>query len=58
MKDIKKSYERLDLENRFLLLDYILNDLVCYSDSLEFELELDNVKSELSNITLKTIKKI
>lgn len=57
MKDIKKSYERLDLENRFLLLDYILNDLVCYSDSLEFELELDNVKSELSNITLKTIKK-
>jgi hypothetical protein len=58
MKDIKKSYERLDLENRFLLLDYILNDLASYSESLEFELELDNVKSELSNITLKTIKKI
>ena len=56
MNDIKTSYEKLDLENRFLLLDYILNDLCGYSDSLEFELELDNVKDELSNLTLKTIK--
>ena len=42
-------YEVLTLEGRMKLLDYVIQDLTKYSDSLEYELELDNIKDELSN---------
>ena len=41
-------YEVLTLEGRMRLLDYVIQDLTKYSDSLEYELELDNIKDELS----------
>jgi len=48
-------YEVLTLEGRMKLLDYVIQDLTKYSDSLEYELELDNIKDELSNKTYELL---
>lgn len=40
-------YEVLTLEGRMRLLDYVIRDLAQYSDSLEYQLELDNLQEEL-----------
>lgn len=40
-------YEVLDLEGRMRLLDYVIRDLAQYSDSLEYQLELDNLQDDL-----------
>lgn len=42
-----EMYEVLDLEGRMRLLDYVIRDLAQYSDSLEYQLELDNLQDEL-----------
>lgn len=51
-------YEVLTLEGRMRLLDYVTRDLAQYSDSLEYQLELDNLQEELkpeANKLLRTI---
>ena len=53
-----EMYEVLTLEGRMRLLDYVTRDLAQYSDSLEYQLELDNLQDELkpeSNKLLRTI---
>ena len=40
-------YEVLTLEGRMRLLNYVIRDLAQYSDSLEYQLELDNLQEEL-----------
>lgn len=40
-------YEVLTLEGRMKLLNYVIRDLAQYSDSLEYQLELDNLQDEL-----------
>lgn len=54
----KEMYEVLDLEGRMRLLDYVIRDLIQYSDSLEYQLELDALQDELnheSNTLLKSL---
>lgn len=54
----KEMYEDLDLEGRMRLLDYVTRDLAQYSDSLEYQLELDALQDELkpeANALLKSI---
>ena len=51
-------YEVLTLEGRMKLLDYVIQDLTKYSDSLEYELELDNIKDELSNKAYELLNKL
>lgn len=51
-------YEVLTLEGRMRLLDYVIRDLAQYSDSLEYQLELDNLQDELkpeANQLLKSL---
>lgn len=53
-----EMYEVLTLEGRMRLLDYVTRDLAQYSDSLEYQLELDNLQDELkpeANKLLRTI---
>jgi hypothetical protein len=53
-----KDYNLLTLEERFLLLNDILNDLSTYKECLEFELELDAVKDDISSLTYNTLLKL
>lgn len=51
-------YEVLTLEGRMKLLNYVIRDLAQYSDSLEYQLELDNLQDELkpeANQLLKSL---
>jgi hypothetical protein len=51
-------YEVLTIEGRMRLLDYVIRDLAQYSDSLEYQLELDNLQDELkpeANQLLKSL---
>lgn len=45
------TFESLTLEQRFLLVNDILNDLNDYKDCLEYALELEAIKDDLSNLS-------
>lgn len=51
-------YEVLTLEGRMRLLDYVIRDLAQYSDSLEYQLELDNLQDELKPEVNKLLKSL
>lgn len=51
-------FESLTLEQRFLLVNDILNDLANYKDCLEYTLELEAVKQDVSSLTYNTLLKL
>ena len=51
-------YEVLTLEGRMKLLNYVIRDLAQYSDSLEYQLELDNLQDELKPEVNKLLKSL
>jgi hypothetical protein len=53
-----EMYEVLTLEGRMRLLDYVTRDLAQYSDSLEYQLELDNLQDELKPEVNKLLKNL
>lgn len=53
---ILKAYESLTLGERFTLIDALLSDLKQYKDCLEYELDLDDVSSDISDTAIKLFK--
>jgi hypothetical protein len=51
-------YEVLTLEGRMKLLNYVIRDLAQYSDSLEYQLELDNIQDELKPEVSQLLKSL
>ena len=49
-------YEVLTLEGRMRLLDYVVRDLEQYSESLEYQLELDNLQDDLKPVVNQLLK--
>jgi hypothetical protein len=49
-------YEVLTLEGRMKLLDYVVRDLEQYSESLEYQLELDNLQDDLKPVVNQLLK--
>jgi len=44
------TFENLTLEQRFLLVNDILTDLNEYKDCMEYALELESIKDDISNL--------
>jgi hypothetical protein len=51
-------YEVLTLEGRMRLLDYVVRDLEQYSESLEYQLELDNLQDDLKPVVNQLLKQL
>jgi hypothetical protein len=51
-------YEVLTLKGRMRLLNYVIRDLAQYSDSLEYQLELDNIQDELKPEVSQLLKSL
>ena len=45
------TFENLTLEQRFLLVNDILTDLDNYKDCLEYTLELESIKDDISSLS-------
>ena len=45
------TFENLTLEQRFLLVNDILTDLDNYKDCLEYALELESIKDDISSLS-------
>ncbi len=52
------TFEHLTLEQRFLLVNDMLNDLANYKDCLEYTLELEVLKDDVSSLTYNTLLKL
>lgn len=52
------NFDHLTLEQRFLLVNDMLIDLSNYKECLEYTLELESIKDDLSSLTYNTLLKL